>query len=93
MVSDLVFGHAATDSLEEIWNNSPVLVKLRQGLPHRFEGICGQCLMKGLCLGSCVAQNYHRSMDIWAPYWYCEDAWSRGLFPENRILAEEVTRG
>ena len=85
-VPDLVFGNAATDSLEEIWNSSPVLVQLREGLPQRFEGICGQCLMKGRCLGSCVAQNYYKSMNIWAPYWYCEEAHGRGLFPETRIL-------
>jgi len=92
-VPDLVFGHATTHLLEDIWNKSLVLVELRQGLPHRFEGICGDCLMRGLCLGSCLAQNYYQSTNIWAPYWYCEDAWKRGLFPENRIHAKEVTRG
>jgi SynChlorMet cassette radical SAM/SPASM protein ScmF len=86
MVPDLVFGHATTHPLEDIWNKSLVLVALRQGLPQRFEGICGDCLIKGLCLGSCLAQNYYQSMNIWAPYWYCEDAWSRGLFPETRKI-------
>ena len=85
-VSDLVFGHAATDPLEDIWNNTPVLVELRSGLPHRFEGICGDCLMKGMCLGSCVAQNYYRSRSIWAPYWFCEEAYKQRLFPETRVL-------
>ena len=85
-VPDLVFGHATTHPLEDIWNKSLVLVELREGLPQRFEGICGDCLMKGLCLGSCVAQNYYQSMNIWAPYWYCEDAWNRGLFPETRKI-------
>lgn len=86
MVPDLVFGHATTNPLEDIWNKSLVLVELRKGLPQRFEGICGDCLMKGLCLGSCVAQNYYQSMNIWAPYWYCRDAWNRGLFPETRMI-------
>ncbi len=90
-VSDLVFGHAATDSLEDIWNNTPVLVELRSGLPHRFEGVCGDCLMKGMCLGSCVAQNYYRSRSIWAPYWFCEEAYKQGLFPETRHLPK-ITR-
>ena len=89
-VPELVFGHAATDSLEKIWNKSLVLVELRQGLPQRFEGICGDCLMKGLCLGSCLAQNYYQSMNIWAPHWYCEEAHDRGLFPETRILTQRV---
>lgn len=84
-VPDLVYGHAATDRLEDIWNNTPVLLELREGLPQRFEGICGECLMKGICLGSCVAQNYYRSKNLWAPFWYCEQAYHQGLFPELRI--------
>jgi SynChlorMet cassette radical SAM/SPASM protein ScmF len=84
-VSDLVFGHAATDTLGDIWNNAPVLEELRSGLPERFEGICGDCLMKGMCLGNCVAQNYYRGRSIWAPYWFCEEAYKQRLFPETRV--------
>ena len=86
MVPDLVFGHGTTNPLADVWNESLVLVELRKGLPQRFEGICGDCLMKGLCLGSCLAQNYYQNMNIWAPYWYCQDAWNRGLFPETRKI-------
>jgi SynChlorMet cassette radical SAM/SPASM protein ScmF len=85
-VPELVYGHASSDPLEDIWNNTPALLELRKGLPQQFEGICGDCLMKGMCLGSCVAQNYYRSKSFWAPYWYCEDARSLGLFPETRVF-------
>jgi radical SAM protein with 4Fe4S-binding SPASM domain len=84
-VPELVFGHAAKDALSDIWKNAPVLTELREGLPHRFEGICGKCVMKGICLGSCVAQNYYRDKNLWAGFWYCEEANARGLFPESRI--------
>ncbi|MCK4794926.1 MAG: SynChlorMet cassette radical SAM/SPASM protein ScmF, partial [Desulfobacteraceae bacterium] len=84
-VPELVFGHAAADSLEDIWHNSSSLLEIRRGLPHRFEGICGDCLMKGICLGSCLAQNYYSRKNLWAPYWYCEEADKRGLFPHTRI--------
>jgi radical SAM protein with 4Fe4S-binding SPASM domain len=87
-VPDLVFGHAAEKSLENIWNNTSVLLELRQGLPQGLKGICGDCLMKGMCLGSCVAQNYYRNQTIWAPNWYCQVAHDRGLFPDSRVLAE-----
>jgi SynChlorMet cassette radical SAM/SPASM protein ScmF len=92
MVPELVFGDAATDHLGDIWNNTPVLLELREGLPMRFEGTCGDCLMKGMCLGSCVAQNYYRTKKFWAPNWYCEQAYGLGLFPESRILPEKVTK-
>jgi SynChlorMet cassette radical SAM/SPASM protein ScmF len=91
-VPDLCFGHASSDSLEDIWKKTPVLLELREGLSMRFEGICGDCLMKGLCLGSCVAQNYYQSRNLWAPYWYCEEAQYRGLFPETRMLQQRAKR-
>jgi SynChlorMet cassette radical SAM/SPASM protein ScmF len=91
-VPDLVFGHAATGPLKDVWNNTPVLLELREGLPHLIEGICGDCLMKGLCLGNCIAQNYYRSKSIWAPYWYCEEAQRLGLFPDTRSLPKTIQK-
>jgi SynChlorMet cassette radical SAM/SPASM protein ScmF len=90
-VPELVFGHAAADPLENIWDNSSPLLEIRRGLPHRFEGICGDCLMKGICLGSCLAQNYYSRKNIWAPHWYCEVAHKRGLFPGTRISPAKLT--
>jgi SynChlorMet cassette radical SAM/SPASM protein ScmF len=83
-VPELVFGHAARDRLEDVWHNTPVLLELREGLPHRLQEICAECLLKDRCLGSCIAQNYYRSKSIWAPYWYCKEAHAKGLFPESR---------
>jgi SynChlorMet cassette radical SAM/SPASM protein ScmF len=85
-VPELVFGDAGNDPLQDIWNSNPLLIELREGLPQRFEGICCHCLVKGICLGSCVAQNYYRSKSIWAPFWFCQEAHNQGLFPESRIL-------
>ncbi len=82
---DLIFGHAATDRLRDIWDNTPVLQELREGLPHRIEGICGECLMKNYCLGSCIAQNYYKGKDLWAPFWFCDQAHRQGLFSETRL--------
>lgn len=84
-VPELVFGHAARESLEDVWNNTPILKELREGMPERLEGICGDCVMKSRCLGSCVAQNYYRSKNLWAGFWYCEEAAEAGLFPETRM--------
>jgi len=86
-VPDFVFGHSGTDRLEDIWHKTPVLLKLRDDIPQQLEGICGDCLMKGVCLGSCVAQNYYGSRNLWAPYWFCQEAYNRGLFPVTRAFA------
>ena len=89
-VPDLVFGHGATDSLKHVWHNTPVLLEIRQGLPRCLEGICGDCLMREICLGSCIAQNYYSSKSIWAPFWFCQEAQKLGLFPETRLYPEEL---
>lgn len=82
---EMVFGHAATDSLENVWNKSDVLARLRSGLPEALEGVCAHCLMKLYCKGSCIAQNYYRTKNLWAPYWFCETAFEKGLFPASRM--------
>lgn len=84
-VPELIFGNSSTDSLEDLWNNTPIIKELREGLPNKLKGICGDCLMKGVCLGSCIAQNHYMSKDLWAPFWYCDEARSRGFFPDTRI--------
>lgn len=92
-VPELVFGHAEKDALADVWRDSAVLNEIRGGLPRRLEGICGECLMKGVCLGSCIAQNYYRSKNLWAPHWYCEEARALGLFPEMRLASRTARDG
>jgi len=83
-VPELVFGVAGRDRLEAVWRESATLQALRGGLPDRLEGVCGRCLMKKMCLGSCIAQNYYRSRKLWEPFWFCEEADQAGLFPTSR---------
>jgi SynChlorMet cassette radical SAM/SPASM protein ScmF len=86
-VPELVFGSVGLDSLEEIWRDHPILTAIRNGIPARLTGVCGRCLMKSRCLGSCVAQNYYRSRDLFAPFWFCEEAEGAGLFPASRLTS------
>lgn len=84
-VPDLVFGRIGEDPLERVWRENPVLKALRQKLPKGLEGVCSRCLMKGRCLGSCVAQNYYHSGNLFAPFWFCQQAEEAGLFPASRL--------
>lgn len=84
-IPELIFGRSVSDRLEDVWYNSPLLIEIREGIPDRFEGICGKCLMKRTCIGECIAQNYFRSRNIWAPFWFCEEADKASLFPETRM--------
>ena len=82
----LLFGQGGHDLLVDVWQKHPVLQELREGLPGKLTGICRACLLKSICLGSCLAQNYYRSKDLWSPYWYCQEADRVGLFPVSRKL-------
>ena len=89
-VPEMVFGQAGRDRLKEIWLNSPILNQIRAGLPKRLQGVCAECVMRQVCMGSCVAQNYYRKRDLWAPFWYCEAAHRRGLFPKSRLRPPDL---
>jgi SynChlorMet cassette radical SAM/SPASM protein ScmF len=89
-IPEMVFGTVGEDPLAEVWHNHPVLSSLRTGLPGQQEGVCGRCLMKQKCLGSCIAQNYYRTHNLWAPFWFCEEAEEAGLFPASRLTLTSV---
>ena len=83
-IPELVFGKVGKDSLKTLWESNSVLNDLRIGIPEKLEGICGNCTMKWICLGSCIAQNYYSKKCLTAPYWFCDEAESLGLFPASR---------
>ncbi len=87
-VPELTYGRAPLDRLEDVWNNSKVRNELCEQLPARLEGVCSICLMKNLCLGACIAENYYRTKNLWAPFWFCEEAYKKGLFPTSRLLTK-----
>jgi SynChlorMet cassette radical SAM/SPASM protein ScmF len=81
---DLVFGHVKRDSLRRVWCDSPGLALLREQIPGRLGGICGNCIHRDICLGSCVANSFHVTGSLNAPYRFCEIAEDSGYFPPSR---------
>lgn len=81
---DLIYGYLGKDNVFDVWSSAPGLKKLREVIPHQLEGICSQCLFKKRCLGTCVAQNYHATKSLTAPFWFCRQADEIGLFPSKR---------
>ena len=91
-IPELVCGHIARDNIKDIWCDSPILQEIRKVIPFRLEGICGECLLKEICLGECVAHNYHKTGKLNSPYWFCNNALSQGLFPESRKKSKKEAR-
>ncbi|MFO8182900.1 MAG: SPASM domain-containing protein, partial [Candidatus Aegiribacteria sp.] len=87
---ELVMGNFITEELENIWRDHPLLQKVRTLLPGKLEGICGNCVHKGICLGSCVMQNYYSTGSFTAPFWVCSRAEENGLFPETRKIRPDA---
>ena len=87
---EFIFGNAAADRLADVWAKTPIINELRKGLPERLSGICSDCAMKKICMGNCIAQNYAKGRDLWAPFWYCEEARKKGLFPGSRVTIKRL---
>lgn len=86
IIPELTFGNAKTDMLKNVWEKNPVLNLLRKGLPSNLKGICSNCVMSHICRGACIAQNYYSTRDLWAPFWFCDEAERMGLFPGSRKI-------
>lgn len=82
--SSLIMGNFLKDDLREIWENSDLLQKLRTEVPARFEGICGNCIHTGKCLGKCIMQNFYATGIFNSSYWICQRADEVGIFPSTR---------
>jgi len=84
-IPELVFGNLGEDDLKKVWTQSEKLLELRRLIPEHFEGVCGRCLHKYQCLGSCIAHNYFQHHRFNAPYFFCQQAFELGLFPASRM--------
>lgn len=83
-ISELVYGHLETSNLQDVWRNSPGLARLREQIPSQLQGICGVCVHRNQCQGECVANNFNTSGRLDAPYYFCDQAETLGLFPASR---------
>ena len=80
----LVYGLVGKNPVAEIWKTHPIIVSIRENLPHQLKGVCGECLFRDACMGFCVADNYYRTGSVIAPYHLCAAADQAGLFPTKR---------
>lgn len=89
-VPELAMGLIESSDLGKVWRESPILLKLRDGLPGKLQGICSDCMMTPSCLGSCVASNYQLSGELLAPFWFCQEAADSGMFPVTRRISSQT---
>lgn len=90
-VSELNFGSPLDEnnSLKQIWEDNPVLNRIRENVPHNLKGICAKCKMKHYCLGKCMAHTYVASGDLLSGFPFCEEAYREGIFPLTRLVTNK----
>jgi SynChlorMet cassette radical SAM/SPASM protein ScmF len=85
--ADLIFGHVRKSSIQEIWESSPALMKVREQIAAWPSGLCQRCLVKKYCpLGHCRAEAYAVAGSLAAPAPFCQTAFEAGFFPPKRLL-------
>jgi SynChlorMet cassette radical SAM/SPASM protein ScmF len=89
-ITELCYGTIKKDALATIWNSHPMLVKLRQELPSKLEGVCGECVFQNKCLGTCVANNYLLTNSLSGSNWFCQSAVDLSVFPATRLRENPI---
>ncbi|MEA3490184.1 MAG: radical SAM protein [Candidatus Omnitrophota bacterium] len=89
---DLLFGNVKDDprAITRIWHENETLKRIKEDIPSKLEGVCGICVFRHRCLGYCRAEVYYNTRDLLAPYWFCQEAYEKGLFPSTRLIPEPL---
>jgi len=66
-------GNIRESSFYDIWNNSELFKKLRAYTPADLKGICADCPVNDICIGSCRVLAYITTKDETAPQPFCQD--------------------
>jgi radical SAM protein with 4Fe4S-binding SPASM domain len=81
--STLFFGNVRDTRLKTAWEKARMdLLRTSYVGAEDLRGICGDCVWKYQCKGSCRAKAYEEGGDFFAPYPVCQEAAERGEFPE-----------
>jgi len=83
-IPELCYGSLGKDAVADIWVTNPTLIELRQNLPSNLEGICGECIFRSKCLGSCVASNYQVTNSLVGSHWFCQMADDAKIYPDSK---------
>ncbi len=82
---EMAWGKFPEMTVGEAWENSPVYRSIRTRIPDKLEGVCGDCIHRAGCRGSCVANNLVAGGSVSSPNPLCQLALDNGLFPKTRL--------
>jgi radical SAM protein with 4Fe4S-binding SPASM domain len=89
---DLHFGNLLTSSLREIWQREGLdRLRSRYLAAGHLEGVCADCIFRGVCRGGCRAWAYELGGSFDAPLPICEALERAGAFPRSYRLSHQRT--
>jgi radical SAM protein with 4Fe4S-binding SPASM domain len=89
----LRMGSVNTGTLAEAWREGRLEDIRRRYLgAEELEGICGDCVWKRACRGSCRVRAMQDSGGFFAAFPACRDAAERGEFPDEYRLSTQPLR-
>lgn len=82
---EMIVGNIRENSIEEIWENSPILKEIRSIELKDMEGVCKKCKYLEYCAGGCRAAAYNKYHDLTMPDPACQNLYDAGLFPKEAL--------
>lgn len=79
---EITFGHVQNDNIDDVWRRNSRLREMRDTIPLGGRGICGDCTVYDKCYNHCLAYCLTDFGSLSGPHPICQDAFSRGMFPE-----------
>jgi radical SAM protein with 4Fe4S-binding SPASM domain len=92
--TDLHFGNVREVRLKDAWEKARMdLLRERYVSGDNLQGICGDCVWKRTCKGSCRAWAYVEGEDFESPYPVCQEAADKGYFPDEYRISKQGQGG
>ena len=79
--SVLSFGNIEIQDLSTVWTTSSALKDLRDIIPNKLKGICGHCMARNICKGSCRAVSIIEGGELGSPHPICNRLHKENRFP------------
>lgn len=76
----LKFDNLYNTNLRKVWIENYNLYMLRSEIPDKLSGVCGKCMIKNICKGSCRAVAVSNSGTINAPHPICQYLFDKNKF-------------
>jgi radical SAM protein with 4Fe4S-binding SPASM domain len=75
--------------IQRFWRENNNLVRVRQLLSGKLEGVCNQCIFESSCKGYCRALAYEEASSFLSPHPWCQSAFENGVFPNCYLNSEK----